>query len=92
MPAEKPLPDYLINTKADKSMGLRLPLELYSRIHERAERNYRTLNSMIVALLYDAMDRPETEAMFLRVYRKLLELEKKVEQRTDHLPNGPGKE
>ncbi len=80
MPAEKPLPDYLINTKADKAIGLRLPLELYTRVHERAEDNYRTFNSMVVALLYDSIDRPETEAMFLRLYRKLLEMEKKLTQ------------
>lgn len=74
--AEKNLPDYVIDTSRDRPTGIRIPLELHTLINEMAENKYRTFNSMIVALLHDAVKRPESEVMFLRVYRKLLEMEK----------------
>lgn len=74
--AEKSLPDFTIDTSRDRATGIRIPLDLHSKINEKATNKYRTFNSMIVALLYDALEKPETEVLFLRVYRKLLEIEK----------------
>lgn len=83
--AYKELPDRLIDTKNDRATGIRIPRELHQKINLRAEANYRTFNSMIIALLHDAMNKPETEVMFLRMYRKILELEKIINSLTEVL-------
>ncbi len=86
--AEKDFPDYIINTKKDRATGLRLPREVHRKINERAERNYRTFNSMAVALLTDALNEPEIKVLFLRTYRKLLDLEKEFKALASSLEKG----
>lgn len=84
----KDLPDYPINTKEDRATGIRIPRELHRKINDRAETEFRTFNSMIIALLTDQIKKPVSEEMFLRLYRKILDLEKKLKELTDSLGKG----
>ena len=71
---------YTIDTKKDVATGVRLPRFLKDRIDQAAEKEYRTFNSMLVYYAWKGSRKMSAEKMFLRLYRKLMELEKIVKK------------
>lgn len=80
MAMQADLKNYTIDSKRDRATGIRLPQSLHDQINELAEKQYRTFNSMVVYLLYKGLKKPTTERMFLRIYRKILDVERKIKK------------
>lgn len=72
--------NYTIDTKKDVATGIRLPRQLRDKILEDAEKEYRTFNSMLVFYAWKGSRKMSAEKMFLRLYRKILDLENVVKK------------
>lgn len=65
---------YMINTKTDYCIGIRLPEDVWKVVDEVSRQEYRTKNATIVLLLRNAIKTPKMESQ----YRRILEMQQKL--------------
>ena len=70
--------NYVIDTKKDVATGIRLPRSLKDKIDQAAEKEFRTFNSMLVFFAWKGSRKMSAEKMFLRLYRKMLDMERRL--------------